>query len=103
MAGGDNTATLQPEPLDLGDAAANTIYPIANLPFNPAKSRETMRARLAAWSFILFALLIITLTASVVTGLRSWDQVQGLATSILPVVVSIVGATTGFYFGSKET
>jgi hypothetical protein len=91
-----------PEPRDLGNPTSDTIFPIANVPYSVAKSRETMRGRLAAWSFALFALLVIILAVAVVSGLRTWDQMQGLATSILPVVVSVVGATTGFYFGSKE-
>lgn len=85
---------------DLGPAVDDTIYPTFK-PFDPTRSRELTRGWLAAWSFGLFTLVTLLLTAAVVCGWRTWDEVEGLATSVVPVVVSVVGTTTGFYFGGK--
>jgi hypothetical protein len=87
---------------DLGPATTNTIYPVARKPFDPTKSREVTRGRLAAFSFALFAVITLLLVLAVICGWRTWDELEGLATSVVPVVVSVVGATTGFYFGVKE-
>ena len=104
----DSNPASESEPIvsmdadDLGNPEGDTVYPIATKRFDPARSRETTRGRLAAMSFILFAAMVITLTAAVVGGWRSWAELEGLATSLLPVVVSIVGTTTAFYFATKE-
>lgn len=90
----------QQTPDDLGPALVNTIYPVAK-PFDPAKSREITRGRLAAWSFALFSVVTLLLLLAVICDWRTWPDLEGLATSVLPVVVSVVGTTTGFYFGTK--
>lgn len=49
----------------------------------------------------LFSIIVCALAFAVIVGWRKWEELQGLATSVLPVVVSVVGTTTGFYFGIK--
>jgi hypothetical protein len=69
--------------------------------FDLTRSRERTRGALAVWSMALFTVMVLALTLPVVFGLRKWEDLQGLATSVLPVVVSVVGTITGFYFGIK--
>jgi hypothetical protein len=64
--------------------------------------REKKRGLLAVWSFGLFTFTVLVLTLPVIFGARTWNDLQGLATSVLPVVVGVVGTTTGFYFGTKS-
>jgi len=90
-----------PAPDDLGAPGARVPEPQA-VTFSPDKSRELMRGGLAAASFSLFAVVIVVLVLAVVLGWRTWSELQGMATSVLPVVVSVVGTTTGFYFGTRE-
>lgn len=90
--------------LYLGPAEANIERPHATgKEFDPSRARELMRGGVALASIGLFAFVVVLLCWAVVFNGRSWNDVQGIATSILPVVVSVVGTTTGFYFGTKSS
>jgi hypothetical protein len=93
--------TRMAEGKDLGPAEANIGRPAPSRTWNPTKIREVMRGTVALASFGLFAFVVAALVWAVVVDKRNWQDIQGIATSVLPVVVSVVGTTTGFYFGSK--
>ncbi|WP_139277912.1 hypothetical protein [Rhodococcus marinonascens] len=71
--------------------------------YDPSRHRENMRGWLAVLAFGLFAALVAFLAMAVVFGWRDWDQLEGVTTALLPVVVGVVGTTTGFYFGSRSS
>lgn len=84
---------------DLGEPRAEIGVVVTG---DSLRRRETMRGVLAAWSFAVFTLVVGVMLFAVVSGWRTWDELEGLATSVLPVVVSVLGATTGFYFGLER-
>jgi hypothetical protein len=102
-------------PAELGPIEARILAPVRGRLFSgrivhPAegrrrwdlsRSRERTRGALALCSMFLFVAMVAALTIPVISG-RKWEDLQGLATSVLPVVVSVVGTTTGFYFGTKS-
>ncbi|MDR1511916.1 MAG: hypothetical protein LBS56_00310 [Propionibacteriaceae bacterium] len=51
---------------------------------------------------MLFSIVILMLMVPVIAGLRTWDQVQGLAAAILPTVSSIVSAAVVFYYSATK-
>ena len=87
---------------DLGEPEANISPPSPGRRWSQERARETTRGWLAIWSFGVFTFTVIVLTLPVVFGCRQWKDLQDLATSVLPVVVGVVGTTTGFYFGTKS-
>lgn len=87
---------------DLGPAVADKIYPSAGKRFDPAKSREWARGTLAISSFALFAIEIVALTLAVICGWRTWDELEGVVTALIPVTATVVASATGFYFASTE-
>jgi hypothetical protein len=70
--------------------------------FIPTRSPERTRGALAVWAMALFSVMVIALTLPVIAGWRKWGELQGLAASVLPVVVSVVATIVGFYFGIKS-
>lgn len=95
--GGDQEIRIE----DLGEPSVDVSRPVQGPRFDPSPGREQVRAGLAIGAFLLFCLLVLLIAGAVVFGFRSWQEVQGLCTSVVPVVVSVVGTITGFYFGSK--
>jgi hypothetical protein len=88
---------------DLGEPEAKISPPKPGRRWSQERARETTRGHLAIWSFVVFTFTVAALALPVVLGYRHWDDdLKGLATSVLPVVVGVVGTTTGFYFGTKS-
>jgi hypothetical protein len=83
----------------LSDTASN---PPQTVPFDLTEARERQRGRLATLGFVLFSIVILMLMVPVIAGLRTWDQVQGLAAAILPTVSSIVSAAVVFYYSATK-
>ena len=69
--------------------------------FAPTRSLERTCDALAVWAMALFSVMVIALTMPVIAGWRKWGELQGLAASVLPVLVSLLGTIVGFYFGIK--
>ena len=89
---------------DLGapETAGDITHPVVSLrPYNPDKAREWVRGGLAVGAFGLFAIFALGLAAAVAFGATTWDEVEGMSGTLLPAIVSVVGTTTGFYFGTK--
>jgi hypothetical protein len=89
--------------VNLGPPRADIEVPQASPnTYDPSKARELMRGAVALASIALFAFVVIALCWDVLFSRRDWKDVEGIATSVMPVVVSVVGTTTGFYFGTKS-
>lgn len=93
--GGAEAEELGPPEADISEPSAGDVY-------NPARDREKTRGALALRVFWLMAVVVTALMASVLSGFRTWDEIQGLAASVLPGVLSVVGTVLGFYFGSEK-
>lgn len=85
---------------DLGEATAEIVPPSPGRPYNPEPAREKMRSKLALWSFFLLVVCVGTILGVVAFGLQTWNEMQGVAASVLPAVLSVVSAILGFYFGA---
>lgn len=97
------------EPSDPGDAIEE-LGPLEvpefglpkRRPFDPAKTQEWVRSCLALGSGLLLILSFMVIAIPVVVGWRSWDEVEGLSTALLPAVLSVTGSVIGFYFGADK-
>lgn len=69
--------------------------------YNPDPSREHARGRLAAGSFLLLVVVVSVVLLTVALGGRTWQEMQGVAASVLPAVLGVVSSTLGFYFGAR--
>ena len=94
---------LTPPNEDLGQPSVSHVpVPRARRRFDPEPRREQMRGWLAVGSFVLLLITVSTIVLVVALGLRSWQEMEGVAASILPSVLSVVGSTVGFYFGAGQ-
>lgn len=92
-----------PEAEVLAPTAAKIPEPkVAKEPYDPTRTHEWIRGALALASFFLFIVFVLTITLADIFEWRGWDNLKDLSTMIMPVVVSVVGTTTGFYFGTKS-
>lgn len=97
----DETPDLPPVE-DLGGPGVESVpAPRAGSRYDPEPSRERMRGWLAAGAFGLLSVTVTIILLAVALGARSWDQMHGVAASVLPAVVSVVGVTLGYYFGTR--
>jgi hypothetical protein len=71
--------------------------------FDPEPGREQTRGWLAVGSFLLLVATLGLVLAAVAGGLRTWQEMQGVAASVLPAVLGVVSSTLGFYFGARST
>lgn len=88
--------------LDLGTDEADIDLPARGARFDPEPAREKTRGVLAGGSFALLTVTVLTTLGVVASGTRTWNEMQGVAASVLPAVLSVVGTTLGFYFGTKS-
>ena len=81
-------------------AAPEQPLQIGNI-FDPARARENMRGWIAIGLLALFALEICI--ALLLLGLRevTVDDLAKIAAVLLSPVVTLLGAVTGFYYGSS--
>jgi hypothetical protein len=70
-------------------------------PFDPEPEREKRRGQLALGAFLFLVLTVLMLMVPVIAGWRTWDDLEGVSNTVLPVVVGLVGTVSGFYFGSS--
>ena len=98
------TEVVAPKAEDLGPVSAAKIPEpkVTKEPYDPSKTHEWIRGALALASFSLFTIFVLLITLAVICHWQEWANLKDLSTSVLPVVVSVVGTTTGFYFGTKS-
>jgi hypothetical protein len=90
-----------PESLDLGSAADTTFSGIETIPYDPTKARESVRGWIA---LSLIALLATTILVSFVLLWIHPDrskELHDLLALVFGPLVALVGAATGYYFGSQ--
>ena len=71
-------------------------------PFDPSRQRESMRGVVAGLLLVILAFIIIAAFLSYWFNWASQDQIEGLLTIVFAPMIGLVGAATGFYFGSTE-
>jgi hypothetical protein len=87
---------------DAGPPLAEVPFPEKGAVYDPAKDRETTRSKLALRVVWLLMGVVALLMGSVISELNTWEQVEGMASSVLPAVLTVVGTVLGFYFGSEK-
>ena len=91
----------EPEPIELGPPEASIEVPRGGQIYNPDPVRENIRGFIALASVGLFAVTVAAILGVVATGLRTWDEMQGVTAAALPAVTALMGSTVGFYFGTQ--
>lgn len=94
-------ASADDEPRDLGQPLADVPVPRTGRRWNPERTRESLRSIIAIASFALFSCVVLTLLLAVAVWRRPWDEMEGVATAVLPTVTSVVSAAIGFYYGTR--
>lgn len=89
-------------PVDLGPAEHDFDVPTEGNVYNPDKDRERTRSVLALRVLWLLVAVVAALLGAVISGLREWNELEGLSASVLPGVLTVVGTVLGFYFGSTK-
>ncbi len=93
---------VQPS-FDLGSASADDdLSPFDTVPYDPARARESVRGIIA---LSLIALLAAVIIASFVLLWIHPDRVgelHSLLGLVFAPLIALVGAATGYYFGSHE-
>ncbi|MBO3129474.1 hypothetical protein [Dermatophilus congolensis] len=67
------------------------------------RSRERKRSWIVGVALCLFIVVTVLPMVAVIFGWRSWDEIKDVSALVVPVVVSVVGSITGFYFGSQHS
>lgn len=104
----DNAETsVPPNPPDqLEDLGAAEVaefgLPREGGAYDPSRQREQIRSWLALGAGLLLVFTILLVTLPVVIGRRTWDDMEGLASTVLPAVLSVAGSIIGFYFGADK-
>jgi hypothetical protein len=80
-----------------GDAGVPTLEP-----YDPAPEREQMRGCLAAGLVALLFLIVIGSLAALESRGPTVRELLDWVAVVLGPVVGLVGAVTGFYFGTKS-
>jgi hypothetical protein len=98
-----HSRTQDLDPLeDAGPPLAEVPFPKGGAVYDPAKDRETTRSKLALRVVWLLVGVVALLMGSVISELNTWEEVEGMASSVLPAVLTVVGTVLGFYFGSEK-
>jgi len=87
--------------IDLGSAADSTFSGLEVVPFDPMKARENVRGWIA---LSLIGLLAATIIVSFVLLWIHPDrskELHDLLALVFGPLVALVGAATGYYFGSQ--
>ena len=90
------------QPPDFGPPVAEVFVPDEGPIYDPAPTRERMRGFLAAGVFLLLVGTITAILVPVVTGARTWTEMEGAASSVLPAVLGVAGTVLAFYFATEQ-
>src|SRR5262245_59969474 len=91
----------KPQP-DFGPPVADVFVPDEGPIYDPAPSRERTRGFLAVGVFLLLVATIGCLLVPVVTGARTWAEMEGAASSLLPAVLGVAATVLAFYFATEQ-
>jgi len=86
--------------LDVGDIESE------NASIKPRSShltlaREKHRHVLSLASFVLLAVCVLGILTVVAIGQRTWPEMQGVTSAVLPAVLSIASLAFGYAFGRR--
>ncbi len=90
------------ETIDLGWVAQDEPQPFKVIPYDPARDRESTRGRIAFCligtlaGMVIFILLLLWFHPDRV------QEVKDVTEILYAPIVGLVGAATGYYFGSHE-
>lgn len=88
-------------PIDLGSASEDGGPAFQTIPYDPAKARESVRGWIALSLIALFALMMSVSFAFMWVHPDRSKDLHDLLALLLGPLVALVGAATGYYFGSK--
>jgi len=88
-------------PVDLGSASADNVPAFQTIPYDPARARESVRGWIALSLIALFALMMSVSFAFMWVHPDRSKELHDLLALLLGPLVALVGAATGYYFGSK--
>lgn len=88
-------------PIDLGSASVDGAPAFQTIPYDPAKARESVRGWIALSLIALFALVMSASFAFMWVHPDRTRDLHDLLALLLGPLVALVGAATGYYFGSK--
>lgn len=91
-----------PLPIDAGSAMADISAPQFGAIYLPARDRERTRSALALGVLLLLFTTLGFVAVPIVAGWRRWSELEGMCSSLLPAVLTVVGTVLGFYFGSER-
>jgi hypothetical protein len=96
--------TDAPEELDLTDetvpASTEADKPPDAKPYDLVKERESMRGRVAGALLVILAFIVIGAFFSLWFNWAKEEELKTVLTILFGPVIGLVGAATGFYFGS---
>jgi len=95
----------RPPQIDLTDerVADDRVNQPDRAPFDPSRQRESMRGVVAGLLLVILAFIITAAFLSYWFNWASQDEIEGLLTIVFAPLIGLVGAATGFYFGSTES
>lgn len=89
--GGQLDLTIEPP-------SPNSLVQLGEQPWNEARERERIRARLATWLVLLVAILAGGSYTLIAVGMLTTDELQSL-NPIFAALSTLAGTAVGFYFG----
>jgi hypothetical protein len=105
-------------PIDLtqvGGEGGSEQGPIEGVPYDPAPERESVRGQIAqslVWTLVgVIAVVVVTAVVLTLWCLKSnecataaheLNPMRQVVELVLPALVGLVGAVTGFYFGERS-
>jgi hypothetical protein len=90
-------------PQDLGSATPTDAPGYQTRPFNPEKARESVRGNIAIALIALLAATILASFALLWLHPDRYKDVHDWLDVIFNPLVALVGAATGYYFGSQSS
>jgi len=70
--------------------------------FSRRKARERNRQLLSVASLLLLSMVVVSILAAVILGLRTWTELSGVTAAILPAVLSLCTASMAYFFSDKR-
>ena len=91
------------EPLDLGSASAEDTPPYSIRPYDPMKTRESIRGWIALSLIAMLAVVVVASLALVWIHPDRSKELHELLSLVFGPLIALVGSATGYYFGSQAS